>query len=345
MGLGPTRALTVAELMAGLLDRGYVQAAGAVLDAISANGSSGILKRRLAELEQEAARLAASGERLTLQNPVMRALVADLQDVMRANAALVNSAAAGVQASGIQASGMVQRQLALPGVTDAQLRLLGIAWNVPNPETIAQIVNYASSDAWAALLNQYQQGVVETVQGIAVRGVTAGWGPVRTARELRRAVTGLPAHQANTMMRTLQLTSMRDADVVHRVSNAAILDYQIRIAALDDRTCMACVALHGTKLPINARVDDHHNGRCTSITVIKGRAVPNIQNGAAWFARQSPEQQRAQMGNAAYEAWQAGRVNLRDFAQTTTDEVFGGMVKEASLKDMLGAEAKEFYQQ
>lgn len=346
MGLTPSRAPTVAELMASLLDRGYTRAAGAVLDAVSANGSSGVLKRRLAELEQEAARLAAEGVRMTPQNPVMRALIADLEDVMRANAALVNSASEGVQASGIQASSVVQRQLALPGVSDAQLRALGVRWNVPNPEAVAQVVNYAESDAWAALLGKYQTGTVDTVRTIAVRGMTAGWGPLRIAREVHAVVTGLPTHEANVLLRTLQLTAMRDADVVHRVSNAAILEYQIRIAALDDRTCMACVALHGERLPIDARIDDHHAGRCTSITVVKGIGEPaGLITGEQWFARRTPEQQRAQMGNAAFEAWQAGAITLKDFPKPYTDPVFGRMVREASLKGMLGPDAKAYYAQ
>lgn len=741
MGLMPGRGETAIDLMNRLLDRGYVQASGAVLQAITRNSTTGLMARRFEELEREAARLAAEGARLTLDNAVVRAFMADFEDTMRANQALLNSAAGAVQQTGIDAAGPIARQMALPGFTDEMLRAMGIAWNVPNPEAVARLVNYASSDAWAGLVGKYGDDAVAVVKAVAVRGALEGWGPVRTAREMRRMVEGIPPNTANTLMRTLQLTSLRDAQVVHRVSNAEILQEQIRIAALDDRTCFpagtlittdsgqkpietvvvgdrvlthtgqyrrvsatmcrvysgqmvtlrhsrgsvaatanhpvlvnregyghwiaaesvkagdqvvvsgeyggnnrdhvfgrvaiergvrdtdngkalrskargflavalralvpvnavnfkrdiqagqvevnriavnsrflfvrltkrlkaqtdvalrfcftnvtaiaargaellighrrhnaevfsarqagvdhgrataflrtmtpfvaadrehlattlaggvfgfchaafetansvavgigsgygvslaahradlfnpttsaaafrtteasvplgdlgrsqlegliayraserdtlalpyaatsvatehpvlltlvemglpnveglaanrtgslyhdviisttatevkytevfnleverdhayvadglvvhncaACVALHGTRLPIDARIDDHHNGRCTSITVLKGRPAPNVQSGEAWFAQRSEAQQRAQMGDAAFEAWRAGRVQLREFAVRTEDPVFGGMIQEASLKGILGSGAREFY--
>lgn len=344
MGLAPGRAETSLELMNRLLDRGYTEAAGPTIQAITRNGTSGIMATRLRELDAEAARLAKEGLRMTAQNPVARALIADFEDVMKQNAALVNGAAPGVEATGIQAAGPVARQMALPGVSDQALQTMGIRWNVPNPDAVAQIVNYSGSDAWAEGLVKYGDNAVELVRDTALRGSLMGWGPARTAREMRALVEGVPPNVANTMMRTLQLTSLRDAQVVHRVANEEILQEQIRIAALDDATCIACVALHGTRLPIEARIDDHYNGRCTSITVLKGRPAPNVQSGEAWFAQRSEAQQRAQMGDAAFEAWKAGRVQLGDFVQKTTDDVFGGMVQQASLSGMLGkAEARTFY--
>lgn len=302
------------------------------------------MAKRFAELETEAARLANLGRKLTADNPVVRAFLADFEDTMRANQALLSSAAVAVLLSGVQAAGPVTRQMALPGVGDEALRTLGVRWNVPDPEVIARLVDYASSDAWAEKVRQYGDDAVALVMGAVVTGAINGWGPLRTAREMRRLVGGVPPNTANTLLRTLQLTGFRDAQAIHRVANADILEYQIRIAALDDSTCVACVALHGTILPLNARVDDHYNGRCTSITVLKGRPAPNIESGEAWFARLSPDRQRQQFGShAAYEAWHAGKVKLSDFVQHTTDDVFGDMIREASLKSILGDGAKEFY--
>lgn len=343
MGLMPGRGETAIDLMNRLLDRGYVQASGAVLQAITRNSTTGLMARRFEELEREAARLAAEGARLTLDNAVVRAFMADFEDTMRANQALLNSAAGAVQQTGIDAAGPIARQMALPGFTDEMLRAMGIAWNVPNPEAVARLVNYASSDAWVGLVGKYGDDAVAMVRSMAVRGALEGWGPVRTAREMRRMVEGIPPNTANTLMRTLQLTSLRDAQTVHRVANADILEYQIRIAALDDRTCVACIALHGTVMELGERVDDHHNGRCTSITKIRGWAAPDVQSGPDWF-RQLPEaKQREHMSAAAWEAWNAGKVRLDDFAQRTVDDVFGGMIQEASLKGILGSGAREFY--
>ena len=61
MGLMPGRGETAIDLMNRLLDRGYVQASGAVLQAITRNSTTGLMARRFEELEREAARLACKG--------------------------------------------------------------------------------------------------------------------------------------------------------------------------------------------------------------------------------------------------------------------------------------------
>lgn len=338
-----TRRRAVMDVVRELLERGYTQQMTAVLRAIAANSERGILAQRLREFNDEAARLAAAGQRLSPNNPVFRALMADFEDAMRANRTLLASVADDVQATGINVSQRVARQLALPGFDARFLEAIGVVWNQPDPEALAALIRYTQSAEWAARLARYGDGVPEIIQNVAARAFVNGWGALRAARELTRAVTYLPRHYANTMMRTLMMTAYRDADVVQRVANANILEYQIRIAALDDRTCMACVVLHGEQLPINARIDDHHNGRCTSITVVKGRPVPAVTAGMTWFERRTPSQQQAQMGKAAYDAWQSGAIQPRDLVRKYDDRVFGGMVAEASLKGILGPAAQDYY--
>jgi hypothetical protein len=343
MTLSPVQAPTVQDVLVRLIDRQYTRAAGAVIQAITQGSSSGLVAKRLQELDAEAARLAGEAKRLTPDNPVVRALLADFETVMRANGALVSSAAGPVQETGIIAAGPITRQLALPGFTDDMLAALGVAWNVPDPDAVAQVVRYTDSVAWQERIAAYSAGGVEAAQQTALRGMVLGWSPLRTAREVRRVVEGLPPYQANQMLRTLQLTAMRDAQRLHRVANAGILEYQIRVAALDDQTCMACVALHGTRLPIEERINDHHSGRCGSVTKVAFLPAPIIQSGPDWFATRTEAQQRAMMGGAAFAAWQDGAITLPDFVQSYDDPVFGPMIREASLKGMIGARAQEFY--
>lgn len=331
------------RLVGQLLDRDYARAVGPVVRAISRSGESGALGRRLKELDDEAARLAEAGKRLTPDNAVARALLKDLDDAMRANAALVNGVADDVVMSGVRNAGAMVRGGALGGMTDAALQAIGVQWNVPNPEAVARIVQYTSSEAWADKLRRYETGTAGAVQNVMVRAFVEGKGPILTAEELAAAATGLPVAYAEQITRTLQLTSWRDSAVVHRVANSHILEYQVRIAALDDRTCPACVALHGTELPLDARIDDHHRGRCTSVTKVKGFAAPVVESGPDWFARQSEDRQRAIMGGARLEAWKAGAIQWQDIPKAYDDPVFGRMIGEASLKGMLGDEAKGYY--
>ncbi len=253
---------SLSALVSGLLDRGYEQATAATLHAVASSVQSGRIAQRLAELDAESTRLAAVGQRLQPDNPVLRALTADLDTALRQAGRGVDAGAAAAQSAGVQAAGQVVRALALPGVSDEALRTVGVGWNVPDPEAVNALIGYVNSDGWAEAIARYPDLVLETVQHQALLGMIEGWGAERTAREIRRMAQGVPLAQANNLLRTVQLQSFRDASALHQLANADILTEQIRIAALDDRCCLACIALHGTRLPLGERIVDHHQGRC-----------------------------------------------------------------------------------
>jgi len=341
------------RLIDGLLNRGYEQTTEQVLRAIARGFNSGIIAQRVAEFEAEAARLAAVGEPLRADNPVLRALMADLETQMTRSAVLVDGIAEDVQALGAAAAEMAHRQLALPGFDERAMGVIGVAWNRVDPEAIRRVVTYTQRADWQALISQYTTSGIQQISDAALRGILNGQNPRTTARDLVRLIQGesgspgLPLWRANTIMRTLQLTSYRDASALFQVVNADLLEpEQIRVATLDARTCMACIALHGTRQPVGTRIDDHWNGRCVGVPVVRGRSQTTYvrETGEQWFERLPETQQRAAMGHAAYEAWRAGEVRLQDFVHRHTDPLFGSMVREASLRGMLGAAAQEFYQ-
>lgn len=343
---GSPRQGTVTDLINRLLDRAYNQAAEPVLRAIAGNSAGGLMQQRLDELAAEADRLNAAGQRLTPDNAIFRAVLADLETTLNANGALIRSVSEQIQSGGADAARTLQRQLAIGGTTDAQLARLGLRWNSPDPEAIARLVAYARSDAWRATVEKYGADIFDIVLNQAIRGVALGWSPIRTAEQIALVVQSLPAHQANNLMRTLQLTSYRDATAIHQTANRAIAQQVVRIAALDTRTCLSCIAQHGDVIwdsdrdadaPV-PRVNDHHSGRCTSVVIVKG--LPRtIQSGADWFASLPPERQAQQNSFARspgkLEAFTAGRVTLRDFIQSYNDDVFGPMLREASLSGAL----------
>lgn len=343
-----SKAGTVNDLINRLLDQGYEKVAQPVLNAVasSVTSANGLIQQRLGELDKEVARLMEAGEKLTPDNPVLRALLADLSDTMQVNGRVVNGASEAVQATGSNAAATIQRQLALPGMTDTQLLKIGIKWNRPDPAAVAQLVGYSQSPQWEAALLKYGKDVVSIVNNQAIQGIAYGWSPLKTARSVRQMTENMPGYQANTLMRTLQLTSYRDSTAIHQQANQDIISQVIRIAALDQRTCLSCVALHGKVLwdserdagsPV-PRVDDHYNGRCTSVVQVKGRKL-NIQSGADWFNSLPPERQQQQTSFAnspgKWEAFKNGDVTLQDFVHQHTDPTFGEMLGEASLTGAL----------
>lgn len=337
---------TITDLINRLLDRGYNQIADPVLKAIASSTSSGIVQQRLNELDDEVKRLMDAGKKLTPDNPVLRALLADLEGPLRGDASLISSVSGDLQSNGSSTAGKIQRQLALPGMTDAQLAQLGIGWNTPDPEAIARLIGYVRSDGWAQLLASFPDDMLSVIQNQAIRGISFGWSPLRAAREIRRVINTLPSHVANNLMRTLMLTSYRDATALHQNANRQIAQRVVRVAALDHRTCLSCVAQHGQVIwdaskdagaPV-PRVNDHHSGRCTSIVIVKG-VTRTIPTGPEWWNSLSPERKAQQMSliksPGKLEALLSGDATLADFIHTYDDPVFGEMAREASLKDVL----------
>ena len=166
--------------------------------------------------------------------------------------------------------------------------------------------------------------------------VGLGYNPRKTAR-LLTADFGLPLTDSLRMMRTVQLWSYRESNRATYLANAELLDGWVWYAELDSDTCMSCVAQHGTVHPLDEPLDDHHNGRCAPIPLVKGfDAIAKPDDGLAWFEKQSETAQRAQMGRGKFEAWKDGKFDFAALSVQRPDDVYGLMRTEAALKDLVG---------
>jgi hypothetical protein len=72
-------------------------------------------------------------------------------------------------------------------------------------------------------------------------------------------------------------------------------------------------------------------------------APQTFETGAAWFARQSAATQQALMGPSMWDAWRAGEFAFSDLSVPYQDDVYGEMLREASLKGLLGKRAQNYY--
>lgn len=327
-------------LLSSVYDTPYEDITAAIIQAMVSGVTSGIIVQRLAELEAEAARLAEQGQALTADNPVVVALLADLENTLRGNVGLMQSVSGDLALAGVIAGVLLAQELALPGFSAEALAAVG--WVGLDPNALAAALGYIESEAFAALMQQYVLGTLEQINNVIITGLAQGKGPIAIANSVKQVTQGLPASNAQQIMRTLQLVSSRDAQREARLANEGILEYQVRIAALDHRTCAACVALHGTVYPIDVRIDDHHNGRCTSVTKVVGFPPPDVQSGVEWFQTLPDDQQRSILGLAGWKAWKAGVISLDDFVMPYEDDVFGTMIGTNSLVGILGEAAQEY---
>jgi hypothetical protein len=333
-----------------LIERDYQRAAARVLQAITRSVRTGRIQQRLDELEAEIARLEADDQRLQRDNPVLAALLNDVQRELERNAGRIDGVAPDLQELAADVAGTNQQQLALASLSDEIAAQVG--WNRPDPAAIAQAIDYVSGEAWRDELGENYTGSIMDALDNIVRGLARGVSPTKMALDLSNTIENLPLYQANNLMKTLFMTSYRDSTALHQTANVRIIERVVRVGALDERICLACIAQHGDvvwregdAMPV-PRIQEHHSGRCTTVVQVRGRELA-ITDGAEWFAGLSEDRQRQQASfirtPAKYEAYRDGRVSLRDFVQPYDDRVFGEMAREASLKGILGDGAQGYY--
>lgn len=134
----------------------------------------------------------------------------------------------------------------------------------------------------------------------------------------------------------------------HSKGNITVYNFEVE----DDHTyvangfvvhnCVACYAMHNTWHPNSERLQDHPNGACAAIPHIRGMPKP-IPDGGERFAQLPPEQQRAALGRAKYDAWRDGAFDFRDLAGAHHSDRWGNSVRERSLASLVGeGRAREY---
>lgn len=251
------RPAQILSVLNELLDRDFDRVMRPVLRATLATLNSGALNAALEQIERTPMP-GAMADRRALFAP----LLAEVQQALARQTTILTRAADSLQRSGIDAAAATTRRLAITGMGGVLRAQIEAAWNVPDPEALAAAVQFTGDDAWREEIERYQQAGYDAARSTVLAGILAGQGPMEIARTLRQQLRSVTGYQANTMARTLQLVSYREATRLHQIENARLADGIIRIAALDDRTCLCCIALHGTEYPVGTRIDDHHAGRC-----------------------------------------------------------------------------------
>jgi len=205
------------------------------------------------------------------------------------------------------------------------------------------------------ITDSYGEAVAEQVSLHLLDGIGKGQNPRTIARLLNKnlenaAGTGLT--WAMSTVRTAQVKSYQLGNHATYQANSHLVPSWVWHSALDDRTCMSCISQHGSIHPITETLNDHHQGRCAAIPqAISLRDLglnvperrPPVQTGEQWFNRQSKAVQRQMMGPASFRAYEDNAIGLEDFSKPYQDDVYGELLREASLKDMLGGQAKEYY--
>jgi SPP1 gp7 family putative phage head morphogenesis protein len=163
-----------------------------------------------------------------------------------------------------------------------------------------------------------------------INGLGEGLGSREVARRMVRG-TGASLTRAQTIARTETLRVYREAS--RQQYAAAGVEQWIRIEAKDRRTCPGCLALDGTRYPMDQRPYDHPNGRMTLIPELSG--LPARQSMQEWFRAQPEQQQREQLeSRRRYDGWRRGLFDWSDMAKVVDDPVWGPSVQVRPLSEL-----------
>ena len=184
-----------------------------------------------------------------------------------------------------------------------------------------------------ARIGLFAETTMDRLRRLIVSGVQMGKSPREIARWIVEQGFGMGLTDAMRMMRTVQLWSYREATRAGYLANADVVRGWVWMSALiPGRTCMACVAMHGTIHGLDEVLNDHHNGLCAMLPLVGENplAVP----GPDWFRKLPKRDQVEMMGPGKYAAWKAGVFEIEDMAGEVENDVYGLMRVERSLKEL-----------
>ena len=166
-------------------------------------------------------------------------------------------------------------------------------------------------------------------------GTALGWGPARTAAEMRRGMS-MGLNRSLNIARTEQLRALRMASSQQYQESGVVIGHK-RIAAKFG-SCAACLARDGEMLLVDEPVYDHPSGRCSSVPIIEGVPAPSWQSGRDWLNEQPVEYQRKVLGAGRYAACKAGKFKFDDLATTTHHDEWGKGLAVKPLSELVSTE-------
>jgi hypothetical protein len=200
---------------------------------------------------------------------------------------------------------------------------------------IAQLVGIVDSPAFQTSLQRFAPAAGQRAADILIAGVTRGMGPNAIARLLVRYIDNTPRAWAQTTARTAQLTAYRRASHETYRANADVVNGWVWFADLSPRTCLSCIAQHGSFHTNDEELNDHHRGRCVALPHVRGtRWTEDVQAGEDWFAAQPARTQREMMGPTLYDAYRAGDVDWGRMSVPYQDAVYGTLLRRATLDEL-----------
>lgn len=125
-------------------------------------------------------------------------------------------------------------------------------------------------------------------------GIATGRPARVTARLMQQRVAGVTLTRAMTITRTESARARRAAALASFQQNPVVRGWVWRAAL--DRSCPACIALHGKEFPTDEMQQGHPNCRCVMVPMRHRGVNPDVGTGGSWLATKTPEEWRSILG-------------------------------------------------
>lgn len=182
------------------------------------------------------------------------------------------------------------------------------------------------ADAWPQAIQQ--------TTGALVKGVALGYGPERIAKMMNQGMSsGL--YRSMVIARSETQRAYRTAKQSVWAESGLVEGMQ-RVATHDRRTCPACLMRDGEFIPITETMAEHPNGRCQMVPCRSRKELHKWQYGEQWLEEQPTATQVSILGRGRYDAWQAGKIDLRDIPAVQTNDTWGATLRARGVAELMG---------
>lgn len=205
---------------------------------------------------------------------------------------------------------------------------------IVTPSAVDILTGYLTEDgALYGRIELWAGNSTDAVVKSILEGVGLGRNPKVIGRNIYKALN-LSSTDAIRTTRTVQLYSYREATRANYIANSDIIKGWIWYTALDDRTCMSCLNMHGTLHELTEQLNDHFNGRCCMIPFPYGTSVIKF-TGQEYFDGLDEKTRETMMGKGKYKAYKDGLFTFDKLTRELPDPVYGLMRSETPLKDLI----------
>lgn len=204
----------------------------------------------------------------------------------------------------------------------------------PTAEQLDSLIGFVDDPNFGNFVGNFPQSHLNRITNMVLVNASQGKSPIFTANMITEYIQGYPLVDALRMTRTVQIYSAREGTRAIYQANKDIVKGWRWGSALDGRTCMSCLALHGKTFTLDDPLNDHFNGRCAMIPITRFNAGEEVLTGEQWFSKLPESEQRAIMGKAKWQAWKDNEFEFEDLTGLYDDPVFGKMAYARSLKEI-----------